>query len=168
MFSLDHFLRLCLVVLIGTYFCVSSFCLILCFCFYVLGKSAASPSLKGVHLCRICSVRLRSALPTGQQSQMLRWCLLCGLHTLSCCGRAAAAAAVHWWAGIVPGMALEPSHGSCWALMGKAGPQNCYGAWPWMLPGAGGQGYCPISCNSWLGCRGEQGSLQVCPLRLTG
>ena len=46
------------VLLIGTYSSLSSFCLILCVCFYVFGKSAISPSLEGMVLFRRCLVRL--------------------------------------------------------------------------------------------------------------
>ena len=38
---------LCLILLTGTYYSTSSFCLILCVCVYVLGKSATRPSIEG-------------------------------------------------------------------------------------------------------------------------
>ena len=49
---LKPFLRFGLIFLFGTYFSVSSFCLALCICFHILGKTAASLSLEGVVLCR--------------------------------------------------------------------------------------------------------------------
>jgi hypothetical protein len=39
---------LCLILLAGTYYSVSSFCLILYVYVYVLGKSATSPSVEGM------------------------------------------------------------------------------------------------------------------------
>lgn len=44
------FLKFCFVLLFKTYCCISSFCLTLCTCFYVLGKSATSANLEGVAL----------------------------------------------------------------------------------------------------------------------
>jgi len=50
---------------------VYSFCLIFCVRFSVLGKSAVSLCLKGVALCRRCSVFIRNVFPPGRQSQVL-------------------------------------------------------------------------------------------------
>ena len=46
--SLRSFLRLCFVLSFKTYFSISSSCLVLCVCFYVLGKTATSLNLEGV------------------------------------------------------------------------------------------------------------------------
>ena len=51
-FHLVLFLRFYLVLSFGRYSFVSSFCLTLCVCFYVLGISAVSPSIERVALCR--------------------------------------------------------------------------------------------------------------------
>lgn len=49
--SLSEVLRVCVYVLLfGTYFSVSLFCLALCFC--ILGETATSLSLEGMALCR--------------------------------------------------------------------------------------------------------------------
>ena len=100
-FCLVLFLRFYLVLSIGTYSSVSSFYLVPCAYFYVLGKSAISPSLEGVTLFRRCPVGLRSAIPPIHQSQELKGCSLCGLYAPSYCG-GTTAAAVCWWAGLLP------------------------------------------------------------------
>ena len=48
LFHLVLFLKLCLILLIKVYFSISLFCLVLCVCFYLLGKSATQnhPFLK--------------------------------------------------------------------------------------------------------------------------
>ena len=62
--------------------------------------SAMSPSFEGLALFKGCSVGLGSVIPPGHQSQVLKGCPLCGLHVPFCCGRAAAAAG-HWWVGLL-------------------------------------------------------------------
>lgn len=72
--SFISFPEVCLVLLLGTYSSVSSFFLVLCF--YVIGKSAISPSLDGMALLRKCQVGLRSTILLGHQSQGMSsvWC----------------------------------------------------------------------------------------------
>lgn len=77
---------------------------------------------------------LISAIPLGHQNQVLKGCLLCGLNTLSCCSRAAAFAAAHWWAGMAPGMAsgLGAAVVACWRVglaSGMVVEPTCSGSW---------------------------------------
>ena len=92
--SFNLFLRVCLVLSFGTYSFVSSFCLTFCVCFYMLHRSATSPGLERVALCRRYPVGPSSMVSLGYQGQMLQECPLCGLHVSSCCGSAALAEGV--------------------------------------------------------------------------
>ena len=143
-FCLVLFLRFCLAS-IGTYSFVSLFCLIFCVCFYVLGKSATSPSLE-VALCRKCPVGLRSAIPPDHQSHVLKGCHLHELRVPSCCDRATAAAAMYWWAWLTPGTTMGPTPAvvGCW---GGTCPQNGCTAQPLWLSDAGGQGFHQVCCE---------------------
>ena len=100
----SFFLRFWLTLLIGISSSVSSCCLILCVCFYVLGISAISLSLEGVALFRRCPMGLRSTILSSHQSQGLKGCLLCGLHAV--CGATAAVGC--WWVGLLLGQLWGP------------------------------------------------------------
>lgn len=84
-FRFFFFLRFCLVPSIGIYFFVSSFCLILCVCFYVPGKSVMFFSLKGLALFRRYPVGFRGIIPLGRWIQALDNCPICGIYNYSCC-----------------------------------------------------------------------------------
>lgn len=77
----------------GIYSSLSPFCLMLCVCFYVLGITAISPSLKGVALCKNNSWGPAALFPwppeLGSQETSL-----CGLSVISSISRATAVA---WW-----------------------------------------------------------------------
>ena len=116
-FHLVLFLKLCLVLSIGTYSFASLLCLILCVCSYVLGKSATSPRTEGVALFRRYPVGLKSTILHGHQSQELKVYPLCGLCALlpwcahgCCCGALVGRAG--------PGMAAGLCHGNCMVLVG--------------------------------------------------
>ena len=74
----------CPIVSFGSYSSVSSFCLTLCVCFSVLGKSAPSPTLesRGLMKNRSCSA-LQSDAPWSPWHY--RGCLLCLLHAPYSC-----------------------------------------------------------------------------------
>lgn len=68
---------------------VSSFCLTLYVCFYVLDKLTVSPSLEGEILSRRYSCEALKHPPTlyGHQSLVSKGCPLCGLYMPArCCG----------------------------------------------------------------------------------
>ena len=64
----------------GTYFSVSSFCLICYFYFYVFGRLVTFPDSGEVAFCRRRPVCPISALPCSHQSRML-WCTHSQLHS---------------------------------------------------------------------------------------
>ena len=82
LFHLVLFLRFYLIISTGTYSSASSFCLILCACFYVLGKSS---NLEGVALFRGYPVRFRVSIPPGHQNQAPNRCPIGELRVPSCC-----------------------------------------------------------------------------------
>lgn len=89
-------IRLFLVLPFGAYSSipVSSFCLTLRVCFYLLGKLVPSPCLEGVPFFRRYPVELRNNIPLGHLHQELRvWGVpLYELHVPACCGGATAGA----------------------------------------------------------------------------
>lgn len=99
-FCLVTFLKFCLSILFLRYSFASSFCLILCVCFYVLGISAMSPGLEKVDLQSRCPVGPSGTIPPGHLSQVLCGYLLCGP---SCCCWAMTSAGP-LWGGLFPGV----------------------------------------------------------------
>lgn len=81
----------------GRYSSVSSFCLSPSVWFYVLGRSATSPSLVRVVLCRRSLVGPSGRIPLRHQSQVLQGCPLCESNVPSCCS----------WAMIAAGMPMN-------------------------------------------------------------
>ena len=101
LFCSVHFLKFCLVLLFGRYSFVSSFCLILCVCVYVLVLSSISPSLERVSLCRWCPVGPNGTVPAGHQSRCSRFVssvgCVCPLVVF-----VPQLLLMPWWSGLVP------------------------------------------------------------------
>ena len=147
----SYFSRFCLVLSFGTNSFVSSFWLTLRVCFYVLGRSAVSPRLEGVALCRRCPVGSSCAIPPGYQSQVLQG-VPCGLYVPSCCGWAMTAVGVlMYWAGLqcgwLQGLAMTAS--GFWWVGQVSGAAGCEG-WPRLLQALCVQGW-PLGAGATLG-----------------
>lgn len=118
-------IRLFLVLSFGAYSSipVSSFCLTLCVCFYLLGKLVPSPCLEGVPFFRRYPVELRNNIPLSHLHQELRvkGVPLYELHVLpavvgpqpghrsvwGCCpAQLQCAPLVLGWAGLLSGLAV--------------------------------------------------------------
>ena len=61
--SLSFFPEVCLALSLGRYSFVSSLCLTLCLCLYILGISAIFPGLERVALCRSCPMGSNCSIP---------------------------------------------------------------------------------------------------------
>ena len=76
------------VLLFGRHSFVSSFCLTLCVCFYVLCISATFPSFERVAIRRRCPVVPSDAISTWSPELYAPGYPMCGLHMSSCFGAA--------------------------------------------------------------------------------
>ena len=117
----------CLILSIGTYSSVSSFCPNLCICFYVLGKSATfhSHGEVALHRCPVrqsnLTIRVRYSrgvtyvgfmcLPFMMELRLLLWCT--GRWELACM----MTAAVHWSVRGAPSTTMWHSHIGCGMLV---------------------------------------------------
>lgn len=63
---------------------LSSFCLSHCVCFFILHRSAMSPSLEMMTACRRCPVGDSETIPAGHQSQVFQRGPLCGFFAPFC------------------------------------------------------------------------------------
>ena len=101
-FCLALFLRFCFILSFGTYSFISSFFLTLCVCFYVLGRSAISPCLERVALCRRYPLGFSSMVSLEYSRSILCVGCVC-LLVVAYCGRAAL------WGWSLVSLALRPS-----------------------------------------------------------
>lgn len=76
----------CPALLFGNYSSVFSFCLILCVCIYMLGRSVMFLSLGEMVIRRRHPMDSSSTLPSFHWRYMLKWCPLCRLSGTFCCG----------------------------------------------------------------------------------
>lgn len=135
LFHLVLFLRFCLILSIGTYPSDSPFCLTLCVSFYVLHRSATSPSLEGLAFCRKYPIIPRSVTPPSTHTQSLEpgvsglshvWAVCALLLRLRCnCCRCTGG-----WDCPPAQLALSPRHDCCRQTVGGAGP---WCDWLWGL-----------------------------------
>lgn len=68
------------------YASIFSFCLILCVCIYMLGRSVMFLSLGEMVIRRRHPMDSSSTLPSFHWRYMLKWCPLCRLSGTFCCG----------------------------------------------------------------------------------